>query len=127
MPFVLLPEKQKNKDTICCASLFAEVQGPRASEKFLGCLPQSPPKNLGQIIAALAISGISERFSPGPNDSEVGPQTTLNSLAGHPALEPFLGQVKISRNDPKSLGELGFGKKFSVMIEAGNPKDYCSP
>ena len=55
----------------------------------MGCLPQSPPKNLGQIAAALAISGIFEQFSPGPNGSEVGCQITLNSLAGHPTSEPF--------------------------------------
>ena len=44
----------------------------RASENFWGCLAQYPPKNLGQIPAALAISGIFERFSPGPNGPEVG-------------------------------------------------------
>ena len=32
----------------------------RASENFWGCLAQYPPKNLGQIPAALAISGIFE-------------------------------------------------------------------
>ena len=47
-------------------------QSARASENFWGCLAQSPPKNLGQIMAALAISGIFERFSPGPNGPEVG-------------------------------------------------------
>ena len=61
----------------------------RASEKFWGCLPQSPPKNLGQIPAALAISGIFQRFSPGPNGSEVGRQITLNSLTGPPTSGPF--------------------------------------
>ena len=74
------------------ASRSSEILGyveNRASENFWGCRPQSPPKNLGQIAAALAISGIFEQFSPGPNGSEVGCQITLNSLAGHPTSEPF--------------------------------------
>ena len=61
----------------------------RASENFRGCLPQYPPKNLGQILAALVISGIFERFSPGPNGSEVKRQITLNSLTGLPTSGPF--------------------------------------
>ena len=44
----------------------------RASENFRGCLPQSPLKNLGQMLAPLAILGHLERFSPGQNGSEVG-------------------------------------------------------
>ena len=67
------------------ASRSSEILGyveNRASENFWGCLPQSPPKNLGQTAAALAISGIFEQFSPGPNGSEVGRQITLNSLTG---------------------------------------------
>ena len=61
----------------------------RARENFRGCLPQSSLKNLGQILTVVAISGHLERFSPGQNGSEVGRQTTLNSLAGHPTSEPF--------------------------------------
>ena len=61
----------------------------RASENFRGCLPQSSLKNLGQILTALAIWGRLERFSLGPNGSEVGRQITLNSLALHPTSEPF--------------------------------------
>ena len=61
----------------------------RASENFWGCLPQSSLKNLGQMLAPLAILGHLERFSPGQNGSEVGCQITLNSLAGHPTSEPF--------------------------------------
>ena len=49
-----------------------QIEYSRASEIFWGCLAQYPPKNLGQIPAALAISGIFERFSPGPNGPEVG-------------------------------------------------------
>ena len=65
------------------------ILSTRASENFRGCLPQSPLKNLGQIPAAQAISGIFERFSPGPNVSEVGHQITLYSLTGPPILGPF--------------------------------------
>ena len=54
----------------------------RASEKFRGCLPQYPPKNLCQILAALAISGIFERFSPGQSGSEVGGPIYINSPPG---------------------------------------------
>ena len=58
----------------CNESVEVNIKGPlsRASENFWECLAQSPPKNLGQIVAALAISGIFEQFSPGPNGSEVG-------------------------------------------------------
>ena len=65
------------------------VLSTRASENFWGCLAQSPPKNLGQIAAALAISGIFEQFSPGPNGSKVGRQIALNSPTGLPTSEPF--------------------------------------
>ena len=61
----------------------------RASENFWECLAQYPPKNLGQIPAALAISGIFEWFSPGQNGSEVWRQITLNSLTGPPTSGPF--------------------------------------
>ena len=60
-----------------------------SGENFQGCLPQSSLKKLGQILTALEIWGRLERFSPGPNGSEVGRQITLNSLAGRPTLEPF--------------------------------------
>ena len=66
----------------------------RASGNFWGCPPQSPPKNLGQIPAALAISGIFERFSPGPNGSEVGPpwgQFLKNSEIQPSHFHSFLG------------------------------------
>ena len=42
-------------------------------------------------------------------------------------LQGHLGQVKIFPNDPKLLGELGFGPIFSVMIEAGNPENFRLP
>ena len=61
----------------------------RASENFWGCLPQSPPKNLGQIPAALAISGIFERFSPGQNGPEVGGPVRLFKVIWRPTSEPF--------------------------------------
>ena len=37
------------------------------------------------------------------------------------------GQVKIFPNGLKSLGQLGCGPHFSVMIEAGNPKIFARP
>ena len=46
-------------------------------------------EKFGPNPAALAISGIFERFSPGPNGSEVGRQITLNSLTGPPTSGPF--------------------------------------
>ena len=46
-------------------------------------------KNLAQFLSALAISGHSERFSPGPNGSEVGGPVYINSPSGPPTLEPF--------------------------------------
>ena len=45
------------------------VAATRASENFRGCLPQSPLKNLGQMLAPLAILGHLDRFSPGQNGS----------------------------------------------------------
>ena len=69
----------------------------RASEIFRGCLPQSSMKNLCQMLAPLAISGQFERFSPGPNGSEVGRQITLNSLTGHPTSVPFCPGENLSK------------------------------
>ena len=66
-----------------------EAESSRASENFRGCLPQYPPKNLGQILAALAISGIFERFSPGQSGSEVGGPIYINSPTGPPTWGPF--------------------------------------
>ena len=36
-------------------------------------------------------------------------------------------RVKIFRNDPKSLGQPGFGPNFSVEFEAGIPENIRSP
>ena len=83
----------------------------RASENFWGCLPQSPLKNLGQILAALAISGVFERFSPGPNDSEVGRQITLNSLTGPPTSGPF-GPGENRSKMPEIARAAGIWPKF---------------
>ena len=46
-------------------------------------------KYLGQFLSALAISGHSERFSPGKIRSEVGGPLALNSPSGRPTSEPF--------------------------------------
>ena len=78
-------------------SLRGTLMYTRASENFRGCLPQTPLKSLGQILAALAISGHFERFSPGQNGSEVGRQITLNSLTGRPTSEPFWPGENLSK------------------------------
>ena len=95
-----------------------------ASENFRGCLPQSSLKKLGQILTPLAILGHFERFSPGPNGSEVQ-QGYLRLFEAQ--LRSHLGQVKIFRINPKSLEQLGFCPNFSVMIEAGNPENFRLP
>ena len=69
----------------------------RASENFWGCLPQYPPKNLGQILTALAISGIFERFSPGQSGSEVGGPIYINSPTGPPTSEPLWPGENLSK------------------------------
>ena len=46
-------------------------------------------KNLGQNASGVAISGQSERFSPGRNGSKVVYLIAFNSLPGRPTLEPF--------------------------------------
>ena len=46
-------------------------------------------KNLGQFLSALAISGHSERFSPGQNGPEVGGPEGLWLTTGPPTLGPF--------------------------------------
>ena len=83
----------------------------KASENFWGCLPQSPPKNLGQIPAVLAISGIFKRFSPGPNGSEVKRQITLNSLTGPPTSGPF-GPGENRSKMPEIVRAAGIWPKF---------------
>ena len=95
----------------------------RASENFWGCLPQSPPKNLGQIAAALAISGIFEQFSPGPNGFEVGCQITLNSLAGHPTSEPF-GPGENRSKMPEIARAAGIWPKFFGGYWARHPQKF---
>ena len=69
----------------------------RAGENFRGCLLQYPPKNLGQILAALAISGIFERFSPGQSGSEVGGPIYINSPTGPPTSEPLWPGENLSK------------------------------
>ena len=66
----------------------------RASENFLGMLPQSPRLSLGQIGTPLAISGIFERFSPGQNGSKVGPPWGL--FLEFPKIHPFLAISQLS-------------------------------
>ena len=77
--------------------LFCSRVDIRASENFRGCLPQYPPKNLGQILAALAISGIFERFSPGQSGSEVGGPGGLFIYMGPPTSEPLWPGENLSK------------------------------
>ena len=95
----------------------------RASEIFWGCLAQSPPKNLGQIVAALAISGIFERFSPGPNGPEVGRQITLNSLTGPPTSGSFWPGENCSKM-PEIARAAGIWPKFFGGDWARHPQKF---
>ena len=80
-----------------CTRYMSSSTYARASENFRGCLPQYPPKNLGQILAALAISGIFERFSPGQSGSEVGGPIYINSPTGPPTSEPLWPGENLSK------------------------------
>ena len=63
---------------------------PIGRAKFFGDFrPYDFLKNLGQFLSALAISGHSERFSPGVNGSEVGGPEGLFIYMGPPTSEPF--------------------------------------
>ena len=69
----IFPKTRKRGFQIMLPSdVIIAVEHIRASENFQGCLPQSSLKKLGQILTPLAILGHFERFSPGPNGSEVG-------------------------------------------------------
>ena len=95
----------------------------RASENFWGCLPQYPPKNLGQIPAALTISRIFERFSPGQNGSEVWRQITLNSLTGPPTSGPF-GPGENRSKMPEIARAAGIWPKFFGGYWARHPQKF---
>ena len=95
----------------------------RASENFWGCLAQYPPKNLGQIPAALAISGIFEWFSPGQNGSEVWRQITLNSLTGPPTSGPF-GPGENRSKMPEIARAAGIWPKFFGGYWARHPQKF---
>ena len=95
----------------------------RASENFWGCLAQSPPKNLGQILAALAISGIFERFSPGPNGPEVGGPVRLFKVIWRQTSEPFWPGENHS-NMPEIARAAGIWPKFFGGYWARHPKKF---
>ena len=97
--------------------------GSRASENFWGRLAQYPPKNLGQIPAALAISGIFEWFSPGQNGSEVWRQITLNSLTGPPTSGPF-GPGENRSKMPEIARAAGIWPKFFGGYWARHPQKF---
>ena len=105
----------------------AQLSDSRASENFWGCLPQSPPKNLGQIPAALVISGIFERFSPGQNGSEVKRQITLNSLAGHPTSEPFRPGENCSKMPEIARACRDLAQIFWWRLRQAPPKIFARP
>ena len=83
--------------SFCSLIIKWEIGMSRASKNFRGCLPQYPPKNLGQILAALAISVIFERFSPGQSGSEVGGPIYINSPPGPPTSEPLWPGENLSK------------------------------
>ena len=95
----------------------------RASENFRGCLPQYPPKNLGQILAALAISGIFERFSPGQSGSEVGGPGGLFIYMGPPTSER-IWPGEISTEGPEIARALGKWPKFFKNHRDQNPRKF---
>ena len=53
-------------------------------------------KNLSTFLSALAISGHSERFSPGPNGSEVGGPRVSHSPSGRPTSDRILPGENLS-------------------------------
>ena len=95
----------------------------RASENFRGCLPQYPPKNLGQILAALAISGIFERFSPGQSGSEAGGPGGLFIYMGPPTSER-IWPGEISTEGPEIARALTKWPKFFKNHCAENPQKF---
>ena len=68
----IIPNDPKTPEQLGFVPKFSVMIEAGNPENFWGCLAQYPPKKLGQIPAALAISGIFERFSTGPNGPEVG-------------------------------------------------------
>ena len=78
-------------------------------------------KNLSTFLSALAISGHSERFSPGPNGSEVGGPIYINNPSGPPTSEPFTPGENLSEW-PEIARALRNWPKFFKNHKAENPQ-----
>ena len=78
-------------------------------------------KYLGQFLSALAISGHSERFSPGPNGSEVGRPEGLWLTLGPPTLERILPGENLSEW-PEIARALRNWPKYFKNHRAENPR-----
>ena len=76
-------------------------------------------QKFGPNPSGVAISGHSERFSPGPNGSEVGRPIALNSPPGRPTSEPF-GPGENLSEWPEIATPLGFWPKFLENHKAQN-------
>ena len=74
-------------------------------------------------MSGVAISGHSERFSPGPNGSEVGRPGGLFKAIGHPTLEP-LGPGENLSERPEIATPLGFWPKFLEIHKAQNLRKF---
>ena len=81
------------------------------AKNFQGCLPQSSLKKLGQILTPLAILDHFERFSPGPNGSEVGCPARLFKVIWRPTSEPF-GPGENLSNRPQIARAVRIWPKF---------------
>ena len=75
---------------------------------------------LGQNLSGVVILGHSERFLPGPNGSEVGRLWRLYDTQ----LWSHFTQVKIFRDDPKSLPQSEFVPVFWKMVRPWVSKKF---
>ena len=74
-------------------------------------------------MSGVATSGHSERFSPGPNGSEVGRPEGLWLTTGRPTLEPF-GPGENLSEWPEIATPLGFWPKFLENHKAQNLRKF---
>ena len=95
----------------------------RPRENFRGFSARWFLKNLGQFLSALAISGHSERFSPGEIRSEVGGPIYINSPPGPPTSER-IWPGEISTEGPEIARALGKWPKFFKNHCAENPQKF---
>ena len=95
----------------------------RPRENFRGFSARWFLKNLGQFLSALAISGHSERFSPGVNGSEVGGPIYMNSPPGPPTSEHSWPGENLSEW-PEIARALRNWPKFFKNHRAENPRKF---